>query len=269
MIGKDEKNIKKGLAMASGSSASTMKTSGINSIAHIWVDEWDSVKEDLERPKEYLEYNADPLALVCAMLRAGKDYYEIGSTLEGVGKRLTRQIPINSVIEREDLERAEKVRKHFRNKILMRRLKNMNISKFMLAVDDLLETPRRIEKDNIRPLMKLPDFYEEDRATESIFAAHKTLPARNVEDLDTTLEYVGTVKRRNSRTKVDMQYWRTPNNHLMRVTFPLHDMGRSAWECFAKHGKIHISTEWGNVTKVTGYDYFVYQLNSYYEVELV
>ena len=229
-------------------------------------DEW---VQEAERPKQYLEYGSDPLALVCAMLRAGKDYYEINSTLEGVGKRLTRQIPIDNVIEREDLERAEKIRKHFRNKILMRRLKNMNISKFMLAVDELLETPLRIEKESIRPLMKLPDFYEEDKATESIFNAHKSLPARNVQGLDTTLEYVGTVQRRNSRTKVDMQYWRTPNNYLVRVTFPLHDMGRSAWECFAKHGKIKVKAEHGGVTNMLGYDYFVYSLTSKYEVELV
>ena len=229
-------------------------------------DEW---VQEKNRPKEYLEYNADPLALVCAMLRAGKDYYEINNTLEVVGKRLTRQIPIGNVIEREDLERAEKVRKHFRNKILMRRLKNMNISKFMLAVDELLETPLRVEKESIRPLMKLPDFYEEDKATESIFNAHKSLPARNVQGLDTTLEYVGTVQRRNSRTKVDMQYWRTPNNYLVRVTFPLHDMGRSAWECFAKHGKIKVKAEHGGVTNMLGYDYFVYSLTSKYEVELV
>lgn len=254
--------------MASASLANTSKISGIK-INTIVVDEWDTISEDLERPKEYLEYNADPLALVCAMLRAGKDYYEIGSTLEGVGKRLTRHIPIDNVIESQDLQLAEKIRKHFRNKILMRRLKNMNISKFMLAVDELLETPRRIEKDNIRPLMKLPDFYEEDKATEALFAEHTSVPARNVRGLDTTLEYAGTVKRRNSRTKVDMQYWRAPNNHLVRVTFPLHDMGRAAWECFAKHGKIKINTISGGVAKVTGYDYFVYQLGTDYKVELV
>ena len=229
-------------------------------------DEW---LQEKDRPKQYLEYNADPLALVCAMLRAGKDYHDIGSTLEGVGTRPTRDIPIANVIEPQDEVLAVKIRKHFRNKILMRRLKNMNISKFMLAVDELLESPRRIEKDNIRPLMKLPDFYEEDKATEAIFAAHKSLPARNVQGLDTTLEYVGTVQRRNSRTKVDMQYWRTPNNYLVRVTFPLHDMGRSAWEYFAKHGKIKVKSEHGGVTKMTGYDYFVYSLTSKYEVETV
>jgi len=240
---------------------SVMQNQALSAIFDEWV-------EEKERPKEYLEYNADPLALVCAMLRAGKEYYAIGSTLEGVGKRLTKQIPVDNVIEQEDLERAQKIRKHFRNKILMRRLKNMNVSKFMLAVDELLETPLRIEKDSISPLMKLPDFYEEDKATEALFAEHTSVPVRNVQGLDTTLEYAGTVKRRTSRTKVDVQYWRAPNNHLVRVTFPLHDMGRSAWECFAKHGKIKINTISGGVTKVTGYDYFVYQLGADYEVEL-
>lgn len=225
-------------------------------------DEWS--KEN--KPKEYLEFNTDPLALVCAMLRAGKEYYAIASTLQGVG---TRKIKTDAVITEEDTAYAQRIRKHFRNKILLRRLKNVNISKFMLAVDELLETPLRIEKDSVSPLMKLPDFYEEDKATEALFAEHTSVPVRNVQGLDTTLEYAGTVKRRTSRIKVDMQYWRAPNNHLVRVTFPLHDMGRAAWECFAKHGKIKINTISGSVAKVTGYDYFVYQLGTDYKVELV
>jgi len=237
-----------------------------STITHAWVDDAAKLIKGIDKPKEYLEFSTDPLALVCAMLRAGKDYYAIGNTLQGVG---SRKIKTDAVITEEDTEYAQRIRKHFRNKILLRRLKNINISKFMLAVDELLETPLRIEKDSVRPLMKLPDFYKEDKATESIFAAHKSLPARNVKGLDNTLEYVGTVQRRNSRTKVDMQYWRTPNNHLVCVTFPLHDMGRSAWECFSKHGKIKINTISGGVSKVTGYDYFVYQLGTDYEVDLV
>lgn len=226
-------------------------------------DEWENIKE---KPKEYLEFKSDPLELVCAMLREKKDYYDINHTLENIGKGLA--VSSTTVIEHVDIERAEKIRKHFRNKILFRRLKNVNISKFMLAVDELLESPLRIEKDSVRPLMKLPDFYDEDKATEAIFAEHTSVPVRNVKGIDTTLEYAGTVKRRNSRVKVDMQYWRAPNNHLVRVTFPIHDIGRAAWEYFAKHGKIKINTISGGVSKVTGYDYFVYQLGADYEVEL-
>jgi len=246
---------------------SVMQTQAISAI----FDEWDVIDNSkAEKPVEYLEFDDDPLALVCAMLRKGKQYHDIAEALHGnYQTRVTRDIPISQAIEAEDRERAIVVRKHFRNKILMRRLKNMNISKFMLAVSDLIESPQRIDKKSVSPLLKLSDFYEEDKATESIFNSHKTLPAHNKQEIDTTIEYVGTVKRRTSRTKVDMQYWRTPNNYLVRVTFPLNDMGRSAWEYFAKHGKVHISTEVGNVIKVTGYDYFVYQLNTHYEVKPV
>ena len=268
--------------MASGSLANTSNHSGIRKIkavmtarqhgksifgnnpTAVWADE---AEELFEKPKEYLEFNDDPLALVCAMLRAGNDFEVVGTTLQGTGTRLTKQIPIDSLIESEDRERAITIRKHFRNKILMRRLKNMNISKFMLAVDDLLESPRRVEKDSIRPLMKLPDFYEEDRATEAIFNSHTTLPAGNTQGLNTTIEYVGTVKQRNSRTKVDIQYWRTPNNYLVRLMFPLHDMGKSVWEFLAKQGKVKIKTEHGCVHRVIGYDYYVFNIGSSYEIE--
>jgi len=244
-----------------------MKTSGTN-----LFDDWDIMdtsKAELEKPTEYLEFNDDPLALVCAMLRAGKDYYDIGATLQGVGTRLVRRVSIDSVIEAEDRERAITIRKHFRNKILMRRLKNMHLSKFMLAVDDIIESPRRIEKDSVRPLMKLPDFYEEDKATETIFNSHNTLPAGNTQGLDTTIEYVGTVNRRSSTTKVDIQYWRTPNNYLVRLVFPLHDMGKSAWDFLAQQGKVKIKTKYGCVSRVTGYDYFVYTIGAEYEIQAI
>jgi hypothetical protein len=245
----------------------TTRQHGKSRVLEAVFDEW---VQESERPKQYLEFDDDPLALVCAMLRAGKHFSDIESALQGnYQTRITRDIPIRDTIEVQDRERATTIRKHFRNKILMRRLKNINISKFMLAVDDLIESPRRIDKESIRPLMKLPDFYEEDKATEAIFNSHNTLPARNKQGLDTTLEYVGTVKRRNSRTKVDIQYWRTPNNYLVRLVFPLHDMGKSVWEFLAQQGKVKIKTEHGGVAKVRGYDYFVYNLSSKYEIEQI
>lgn len=247
------------------------KTLARNQILTAWVDEADNIpwiSKD-QKPKEYLEFNDDPLALVCAMIRAGKEYYEIGSTLEGVGTRLTRQIPINNAIETQDKERALTIRKHFRNKILMRRLKNMNMSQFMCAVDDLIESPQRIEKQNVRPLLKLPDFYEEDKLTESIFNSHKSLPEKKVDNLDTVIEYVDTVKQRNSRNKVDIQYWRTPNDYLVRLVFPLHDMGKNIWEFLAQKGSVHIETENSSLSKVQGYDYFVYGINSKYKIKSI
>jgi hypothetical protein len=238
-----------------------------NNPTAVWVDEW---TQESERPKEYLEFNDDPLALVCAMLRKGKQYSEIAEALHGnYQTRLTRNIPIRQAIEAEDRERAIVVRKHFRNKILMRRLKNINISKFMLAVDDLIESPRRIDKENVSPLLKLPDFYEEDKATEAIFDAHTSLPSRQQRGLHTTIEYVGTVKRRSSRSKLDIQYWRTPNNYLVRLQFPLNDMGLAAWQFLAQQGKVNIKSETGVVTTVRGYDYNVYALGAKYEIEQI
>ena len=260
--------------MASGSLANTMKIFGTK-VNAVVIDEWttwdcNQAQAGVEKPVEYLEFNDDPLALVCAMLRRGKQYGEIAEVLHGnYQTRVTRDLPISQVIEAEDRERAIVVRKHFRNKILMRRLKNMNISKFMLAVDDLIESPRRIDKDSVNPLLKLPDFYEEDKATESIFNAHTSLPNKQQRGLHTTIEYVGTVKRRSSRSKLDIQYWRTPHNYLVRLQFPLNDMGLAAWQFLAQQGKVNIKSETGCVTKVIGYDYNVYALGAKYEIEQI
>ena len=139
----------------------------------------------------------------------------------------------------------------------------------MLAVDDLIESPQRIDKESVSPLLKLPDFYEEDRATEAIFNAHTSLPSKQQHGIHTTIEYVGTVKRRSSRSKLDIQYWRTPHNYLVRLQFPLHDMGLAAWQFLAQQGKVNIKSESGGVTTVRGYEYNVYTLGSKYEIEHV
>ena len=251
--------------MASGSLANTTKISGTK-INTVVIDEWttwdcNQAQAGLSEPV-YLEFDNDPLAMVCAMLRTGKQYSEIAEVLHGYTS-------IKDTIEAEDRERAIVVRKHFRNKILTRRLKNMNISKFMLAVDDLIESPCRVNKDSVSPLLKLPDFYEEDKATESIFNAHTSLPNKQQRGLHTTIEYVGTVKRRSSRSKLDIQYWRTPHNYLVRLQFPLNDMGLAAWQFLAQQGKVNIKSETGIVTRVIGYDYNVYALGAKYEIEQI
>jgi len=260
--------VKNGTVTPIMSARQTGKSVFANTVSQAWVNDWDLFEDDRsEKPPEYLEYNGDPLALVCAMLRTNKDYSNIKVVLEGSATLGNRMVDIVDATNDQDRERATKIRRHFRNKILMRRMKNKNISKFMLAVDELLETPQRINKEHILPLMKLPDFYEEDKATEAIFNAHTSLPARPLSELDCEIEYVGTVQRRNSRSKLDIQYWRTPNNYLMRVELPLQDMGKSAWEFFAKQQKIKIKASNGGTCKVIGYDFFVYHLGLNYEIE--
>jgi len=251
--------------MALGSLANTTKIFGtkMNTVAIDEWTEWDcnQAQAGLSEPV-YLEFDNDPLAIVCAMLRTGNQYSEIAEVLHGYTS-------IKDTIEAEDRERAIVVRKHFRNKILMRRLQNTRISKFMLAVDDLIESPRRVNKDSVSPLLKLPDFYEEDKATEAIFNAHTSLPNKQQHGLHTTIEYVGTVKRRSSRSKLDIQYWRTPDNYLVRLQFPLTDMGLAAWQFLAQQGKVNIKSETGSITKVIGYDYNVYALGAKYEIEQI
>ena len=235
-----------------------------STITHAWVDEAAELFEGIEKPKEYLNFGDDPLALVIAMQRSGEDLPSIMSTLTGIGKRKTTIATLT--VTAEDRAMAEVIYKHFRNKILMRRLKNQNLSKFMQAVDEVVEDRHKIEVDSLAPLIKLPDFYREDIDTAAIFNAHTSVPGSLRKELDCVIKYVGTVERSTQRFKGEFQYWATPSNHLVQVQLEKSNLASAGWRYIAQEGTVRIRTQHPFVTTIRGYDMNVVKLTANYEI---
>ena len=230
------------------------------------LDDWDQTSYE----EKELEYHDDPLAFVCAGYRRGSNNPAIYESFLLAASSDVKFFDDDGGILAKDREHAAKIRQHFKNKILLRRLKKKPNSSFMADVEDMLGkevVSNKLKLKHLKALVKLPCFYQEDKDTEAILNSYKSYVARQKIDINCQLEYAGTVERRSSATKSDFQYWRTPDNHLVQVELPLHDVGRSAWEFFVKQQTVNIRIKEKMVQKVKGHDFLVLSLGLDYEIK--
>ena len=237
-----------------------------NTFNTVWTDEWDVTENSkAEKPKVYLDFITPPLALVIAMQEAGKQ-------LSDIGPIISNKIKIDMVpITAEHQQQADEIYSYFAKKHTMRRLKGEHISEWMLAVDDLCENRKRIDKGSVKILVTLPKFYKENRAVEPLMRDYKSVPVDKiqiVENFNEELEFVKKIQRRAANRKHDDYYWKTKNNYLVRVRLDP-AAGSSAWECLSKIGKVRLTATYCHPMRIQGYDFYVLQPNSTMEINIV
>lgn len=233
------------------------------------VQDWFFTDLDDESTREkktpvIYEYTDDPLALVCAMIRSGKDLSSIYDALDGIG---LKHYKFENVIESDDRLLAEDIRKFFKNSIMLRRLKSQHISSFMEAVEDLTSSPQSVDKEHIKVLVKLPNFYRESKETEKIFSQRKSVISKNndVVRFDGTLTFAGKIKRSSKRENQMRYYFATEDNHLFAVFIQYSDTSRSAWDYISKKDKFRIKADLV-VGRQPGHDFNFYKLGHIYEL---
>ena len=227
--------------------------------------EWATIApKDKAEPKiEYFDFAEDPLAITCALLRGGKQPYEAAEVLNGIG-RSTRYIETSYVVQDEDRELANVIYDYFVKKHTMRRLKGQFISEYMLALDDLCDTRKRINKEHVGIIVSLPRIYEQNRHLEQIMKGRNSAPRVNnisFSAMHVDLEFVDKIRIKNGGRDEVHYFWSTPKNYLVRIIIQHSGYGNPAWDCFAKHGKIHLSTEVVHTYGIKGYDFNVIQPN--------
>jgi hypothetical protein len=224
--------------------------------------------EKVKRPPEYLDFNTPPLALVIAMLELGKNCVEILEILIGTDRN---NIDLKTVVTVQHQNYANEIYSHFAKKHTMRRLKGEHISEWMLAVDDLCENRKRIDKEHIKVLVTLPKFFDENQQFEPMLRKNESFPIKKQwpEKLELDLEFVQKIQRRASKAKYNDFYWKTKNNHLVRFRLEPGNVGTSAWDYLSKLGKIQIKTENCKPVRVQGYDFWVLQPNTNTEITVV
>ena len=229
------------------------------------IDEWttwdsNQAQAGVEKPVEYLEFNTPPLALVVAMQEAGKDGPTIYSTLEKVGKH-TRHYAGNFVTAKHQ-QRAADIYDYFAKKHTLRRIKSEFVSPFMLAVDDLCEKRKRIDKDSVKILVSLPRIYEQNRALERVMKGRKSAPKNDSLEwpaMEGELTFVDKLHIKTGQNNEWHYFWRTPNNYLMRIVMKKGHYGAEAWDVLAAHGKIHLGTDITYTYPIKGYNFNVLQ----------
>jgi hypothetical protein len=232
----------------------------ISSSALFDVDEWDVVPKT-EKPKEYLEFNTPPLALVLAMRDAGKEGYEIYETLKGVGKMHGR-IDVIPVITTEHQKRAADIYNYFAKKHTLRRIKGEHISEFMLIVDELCENRKKIDVEHVKVLISMPRFYEQNLALERLMRNHTSAP--KIADLhfpewEGVVEFVDKIHIKMGRNNETHFFFKTPDNYLMRIVEKTNGYGMSAWNYISKASQVRIKTNAAFTFSIKGYDFNVIQ----------
>lgn len=261
MTGKDAKHIKKGLAMALGSSANTTKISGTN-MNTVVIDEWTEwapAKKAEPAPPVYLDFNTPPLALVIAMQEAGKESYEIYSTLQGVGKR---NVNTENVVTVEHQKSAAEIYDYFAKKHTMRRIKGEYVSEYMLAVDDLCENRKRINEEHIKILVSLPRVYTQNRSIERIIKGRKSAPKPNqlhFPPLTAEVEFIDKIRVKMGRSDEYHYFFATPTNYVMRIVVKKGEYGQVAWDTLSTYKKLSIDTDATFTYNIRGYDFNVVQ----------
>jgi hypothetical protein len=136
------------------------------------AQQWKWYSDEFEvgatRPKG-IAYQSDPLAIVLMMkLFDGKSNYEIAHDI-----RTANTLVINN---NELPQSAERIRKYYRNKLMMHVLKGGTLSQYRTDLRELVESENiyYIREDFIPMLVKLPDFYEEDTILDQLVKDYRT-----------------------------------------------------------------------------------------------
>ena len=233
----------------------------VNTVALTEWTEWNPTRTAEPAPIKYLNFNTPPLALVLAMLDAGKDVVQIYSTLSSLGKSPLRA---DSAVEARHQAQAAEIYNYFAKKHTMRRIKGEFISEYMLALDDLIDNKKRINEESVKILVSLPRIYEQNRALERVMKGRNS--AKKVDTLSFAawrgeVEFVERVHYKTKQINEYHYYFSTPKNYLMRVVVKANSYGQTAWTALSALGKLHIDAEVVYTYSVQGYDFTVLQFS--------
>lgn len=126
------------------------------------IDEWDEALGVHKTPLPAIKLPHDPVACACASYRTWK---------ENPARRWADLETV--VVWQDDIEEAERLKKYYRDRMVMEALKNTNgvtRTKFKQKLAKLVVNELEITKEEIGLLFRLPYFYEEDQALDHVKA---------------------------------------------------------------------------------------------------
>jgi hypothetical protein len=214
-------------------------------------------------PEEIFHFSGDPLSVFL--------WYKKTRTTTNLFSLLKRlEMSKFSSVPNEYVEQADVIRKHFKNKLLLRRLKNLPMSKFMISLERVLDNPHELIESDLKILAKMEDFYNEDTATEALFENYVSCAQSHPVSFSGIVQYAGAVDRKSKLEKHRSFYFATEHNHLFRVSVPLSDMGYSAWQFIADSAdKIKLNADNVVVKPHPGTDFRVMVLGNKYQIQSV
>lgn len=201
------------------------------------IDDWTTEQEDLtfeEKPLPVITLPNDPVACACASYRVWKE------------NPARRWEDIETVVVwQDDIEEAERLKKYYRDRMIMEALtstKGINRSQFRQKLAKLVVNELPITKKEIGLLCRLPYFYDEDQALDSIATETDDAAVQGTSCHAYSAVFTPLKKILVSRATGDYyHYWftdskRTPYNFVIKLDNPLRSMFESIYK-----GPIHLS----------------------------
>ena len=143
-----------------------------------WLSDLTSAEKKTPEP---IAFKDDPIAMACASYRAWKENFA------------NRWLDLDAVVvQPRDREKAEELRKYYRGKMTFQALRdgNASMSTFRRKMAAIVSDTHTYTKEDIGILHRLPYFYDEDLATDEVFAATTDVD----QETWTPIEFVGTLK---------------------------------------------------------------------------
>jgi hypothetical protein len=196
----------------------------------VYVEEWDifSVKQEESTLSieldEIFSYDYDPLAFTLASIHNGKYLSEVHLMLSIKDRTIDRydynKEEYNDLVSKTSnfQSEANKIRKYYKNKLFMRRLKSYHISRYMTVLEEILEKPYQLKQSQISALLKMPDFYKSDVETDLIINQHVSLKGNpRKEEVDDVFVHVGTVQRMTKTKNEQCYYFANSQKNLLLI----------------------------------------------------
>lgn len=192
---------------------------------------------------EYIEFNRDPMIDIVALIRTGCDINDIYEVISYDNSR-TYVASVDYEVNSDDQTLAERISRHFKNKFMMLRLSGTPLTSFQEAADAVLSKPLVLKKTNVGLLVKLYDFYIEDKLTDTIVKDAKSADYfDDVAAFNETLTFAGSVDHATKGRKSKLFYWKAKSGVLLVVEVDHRsDISSAAplWDYLAKKGTVGI-----------------------------
>ena len=185
--------------------------------------EWNEVESTEKKVHDpELEFDFDPLAFALAAKPENLHNCDIHNILETATENLSpetinqRDIIFSNIKSYQS--QSDNIQRYYRNKILMRRLKGYHLTKFQESLEQLLNNLKKIKRSQLRILLKLDDFYQEDIATDRLFKDYDSIDGKPITcELDDEFTFVTSIDRFTAKVKLNKYYFKNSKNNLLEI----------------------------------------------------
>jgi hypothetical protein len=185
-----------------------------------WNEEMRETVQKVSDPD--IEFDFDPLAFALSAADQNQYKSDVHGLLEHKLVNLSsdfqdqRRMILDQIENFRDL--SNDIQKYFRNKLLLRRLKGSHMSDYMISLEQILDNPKKIKRSQIKILLRLNDFYKENRETDVLFQKFKSLKTRETEyHLDDEFTFVKIIERFSKDKKANRYYFANKNQNLLLI----------------------------------------------------